>query len=80
MVDAYLAYLTDEPGAEALSEEDEETAIDAQRTEWRLYKDEVEIVWSYDTKEVVRISEHFPDEIMVFLRKHAPAFKHEDAI
>ena len=60
LIDAYLAYLTDEPGAQALSEDDEETAIDAQRTEWRLYKNDVEIVWSYDTEVVVRISDKFP--------------------
>ena len=80
LVDAYLAYLTDEPGAQALSEEDEETAIDAQRIEWRLYKVDVEIVWSYDTKEIIRASEHFPDEIMDFLKKHAPAFNDEEAV
>ena len=80
LIDAYLAYLTDEPGAQALSEDDEETAIDAQRTEWRLYKNDVEIVWSYDTEVVVRISDKFPDEIIVFLKEHAPAFKDEDAV
>ena len=77
IIDAYLAYLTDEPGAEALSEEDEETALDAQRTEWRLYKDDMEIVWSYDPKNVVRVSENFPDDVMAFLEDHAPAFNGE---
>ena len=77
IIDAYLAYLTDEPGAEALSEEDEETALDAQRTEWRLYKDDMEIVWSYDPKEVVRVSDNFPDDVMAFLEDHAPAFNGE---
>ena len=77
IIDAYLAYLTDEPGAEALSEEDEETALDAQRTEWRLYKDDMEIVWSYDPKDVVRVSENFPDEVMTFLKEHVPAFNGE---
>ena len=77
LIDAYLAYLTDEPGAEALSEEDEETALDAQRTEWRLHKDDMEIVWSYDPNDVVRVSDNFPDEVMAFLKKHAPAFNSE---
>ena len=77
IIDAYLAYLTDEPGAEALSEEDEETALDAQRTEWRLYKDDMEIVWSHDPKEVVRVSDNFPDDVMAFLEDHAPAFNGE---
>ena len=77
LIDAYLAYLTDEPGAEALSEEDEETALDAQRTEWRLHKDDMEIVWSYDPSNVVRVSDNFPAEVMAFLKEHAPAFNGE---
>jgi len=77
IIDAYLAYLTDEPGAEALSEEDEETALDAQRTEWRLHKDDMEIVWSYDPNDVVRVSDNFPAEVMAFLKEHAPAFNGE---